>query len=309
MSRRSSGTALRAIVILTMLAVLPVLALGSAVVPDSVRDWLSRYWPAVKPTAAPSPSPSPQFQPVPATAVPPLDSTAPWQSGGENVHPANPRVGPSGLIAHGGESQRFAPAAASGHRTAGAPLDAPVRSPDYAPAALPPADAIAGRPTPLPQPSSAPSPWASNAPKGSPNAPDDGATSVLPISYQATPRESPDARAAAAVSHQHEAPIPMAEMPAAASPAGSGDWSAGAQGDGNQGAQFQSFQRRLHDLGATYLLLETWGSRQQLYRCFCKVAIGGNPNCTRHFEATDADPLRALAVVTEQVEHWQHAQP
>lgn len=260
MSRRSSGTALRAFVILTVLSVLPLLALGSAVVPDSVRDWFSRYWPAVKPASGPSPLPAPQFQPVPATAVPPLNSTAPWQSGGENTYPADPRVGPSGLIAQGNTTQGSTPAVSA---------------------------------------------WGTEVPEAAAHRPDDRGTTVMPVSYQSPPGELPDAAVAIASPRQSDLPMPTAEMPAAVPSAATGQLNAEASGDRGQGEQMQSFQRRLHDLGATYLLLETWGSRQQLYRCFCKVAIGGNPNFTRHFEATDPDPLRALAVVTEHVEQWQ----
>ncbi len=263
MSRHSSGTALRAVVILAVLAALPMLALGSAVLPVSVRDWFSRYWPAVKPASGPSPLPSPQFQPVPATAVPPLNSTAPWQSGGENAYPADPRVGPSGLIAHGNTTQGRAPAASA---------------------------------------------WGPEVPVAATRRPDDPGPTVMPVSYQSPPGELPGAAAAIAAPRQSDLPMPTAVMPAAVASAATGPLNAEVSGDRGQGEQMQSFQRRLHDLGATYLLLETWGSRQQLYRCFCKVAIGGNPNFTRHFEATDPDPLRALAVVTEHVEQWRQGQ-
>jgi hypothetical protein len=68
------------------------------------------------------------------------------------------------------------------------------------------------------------------------------------------------------------------------------------------GEQFTRYQEWLRQQGATYFLLETWGGQQQLYRFYCKMAVGGNPNCTRHFEATNADPLRAMAEVVAQIE-------
>lgn len=64
-------------------------------------------------------------------------------------------------------------------------------------------------------------------------------------------------------------------------------------------------QERLRQLGATYYLLESWGSREQLYRFYCKVAVGGNPNYTQYFEATDSDPLRTMTRVLQQVEAWR----
>jgi len=68
---------------------------------------------------------------------------------------------------------------------------------------------------------------------------------------------------------------------------------------------FTHIQHRLRALGATYYLLESWGDRRQLYRFYCKMAVGGNPNYTRYFEATDTAPLRAMANVLQQVEAWQ----
>ena len=73
----------------------------------------------------------------------------------------------------------------------------------------------------------------------------------------------------------------------------------------NRDQQFTFYQERLRQQGATYFLLESWGSQQQLFRFFCKMAIGGNPNCTRHFEATHADPLQAMAQVVAEVEAWR----
>ena len=65
--------------------------------------------------------------------------------------------------------------------------------------------------------------------------------------------------------------------------------------------QFTYIQQRLRSLGATYYLLESWGAT---YRFHCRVAVGGNPNYTHHFEETNADPLRAMATVLRQVETW-----
>jgi hypothetical protein len=66
-----------------------------------------------------------------------------------------------------------------------------------------------------------------------------------------------------------------------------------------------SIQQRLRQLGATYYLLEPWGGQQQLYRFCCKIAVGGDPNCTRYFEAIEADPLRAMSKVLAQIEPSQ----
>jgi hypothetical protein len=67
---------------------------------------------------------------------------------------------------------------------------------------------------------------------------------------------------------------------------------------------FMAMQDRLRQLGATYYLLETWGNQRQFYRFYCQMAVGGNSSYTHYFEATNANPLAAMADVLRQVEAW-----
>jgi hypothetical protein len=69
---------------------------------------------------------------------------------------------------------------------------------------------------------------------------------------------------------------------------------------------FSQIQDRLKQLGATYYLLETWGNQQQLYRFYCKMAVGGNTNYTHCFEYISADPVQAMSEVLKQVEGWRN---
>ncbi len=69
--------------------------------------------------------------------------------------------------------------------------------------------------------------------------------------------------------------------------------------------RFIYIQKRLRHLGATYYLLESCGSECQLYRFYCRMAVGGNPNYNRYFEARDADALQAMVKVLAEVEAWQ----
>jgi hypothetical protein len=69
---------------------------------------------------------------------------------------------------------------------------------------------------------------------------------------------------------------------------------------------FSQIQDRLKQLGATYYLLETWGNQQQLFRFYCKMAVGGNANYTHCFEYIGADPLQAMSEVLKQVENWRN---
>jgi hypothetical protein len=68
---------------------------------------------------------------------------------------------------------------------------------------------------------------------------------------------------------------------------------------------FMAMQDRLRQLGATYYLLETWGNQRQFYRFYCQMAVGGNSSYTHYFEATNANPLEAMADVLRQVESWR----
>ena len=65
---------------------------------------------------------------------------------------------------------------------------------------------------------------------------------------------------------------------------------------------FRYVQDRLRQLGATYYLLESWGNQQQVYRFYCKMAVGGSAAYTRCFEATNSNPLQAMRQVLQQVE-------
>ena len=81
---------------------------------------------------------------------------------------------------------------------------------------------------------------------------------------------------------------------------------AAASGD-DCSTQFRRMEHRLRELGATYYLLETWGSSGDRYRFFCKMAISGTADSNRNriFQATAADPLHAMQDVLEQVEQWR----
>jgi len=72
--------------------------------------------------------------------------------------------------------------------------------------------------------------------------------------------------------------------------------------------RFAQMHERLRQLGATYVLLESWGEQHQTFRFYCKIAIAGNPHYTYRFEATDAEPIEAMAKVVAQIERWRAGQ-
>ncbi len=72
--------------------------------------------------------------------------------------------------------------------------------------------------------------------------------------------------------------------------------------------RFTEIERKLREYGATYYLLETYGSQGELYRFHCRMAVANNGQYTRLFEATDRDALKAMADVLGRVEAWRGGQ-
>lgn len=73
--------------------------------------------------------------------------------------------------------------------------------------------------------------------------------------------------------------------------------------------QFRYIENRLRELGAEYYLLENWGNQGECYRFHCRIAVANSANFTKHFEATDSQPLGAMARVLADVESWRRGGP
>ena len=176
----------------------------------------------------------------------------------------------------------------------------------------PPADTVAAAEAPLFEPllrspsSAPPAPGAfapgADAPPPQFGVPDPagGVTcdsegcSVLPASYEAAAGMPPRGYGGNPSPHSNafsEPRVPPADRQFAASPPD----------------RFQAIRQRLKELGSTYVLLESWGDEQELFRFYCKVAVAGNPHYAYRFEATSSDPLAAMAKVLQQVEAWRTA--
>jgi hypothetical protein len=69
--------------------------------------------------------------------------------------------------------------------------------------------------------------------------------------------------------------------------------------------KFKQAEMRLRELGATHYMLETWGPDNNRYRFVCKMAIGGNAEVNRYFQAIDDSPWQAMDTVLKQVEQWR----
>jgi len=74
---------------------------------------------------------------------------------------------------------------------------------------------------------------------------------------------------------------------------------------GTNDEKFRRAEMRLRELGATHYMLETWGPDNNRYRFVCKMAIGGNAEVNRYFQAIDENPWQAMETVLRQVEDWR----
>ncbi len=191
---------------------------------------------------------------------------------------------------------------------AGAPATLPPLSPpvvQLGPQAVPPQVALAPQLGPSATPLQAPPTTADYT-----QMPANGTPGVVPAGYQlpaepmpadAMPREfSPPVRQPGPSVYQRNKPglVPVCFDEACPPPNAAPEKSP-------TDNQFQQIQERLRRLGATYYLLESWGAQGDLYRFYCKMAVGGNPNYTRYFEAVDSDPVRVMGKVLQDVEVWR----
>ena len=268
---QSSTTVLcRALVMLTCLIAVPLVALFGTSLPQMARTLLDRR--ADSGTAATHQS----LDEAPAFAAddtgrgmtvtsPPLDG--PRVNLPDSGLPAYPRPGaaPAGLTNSGQSPHPFPqPGAPANHAGGMVPV---------------------GYDAPIGKRIVAPPPWRSD-PSGYPSG-------------GSAPGGVDDAGRAGAA--QPSALVPATPCPGTAPQAGADVSPASPSTAG----AFLGIQQRLRGLGATYYRLESWGSQQPLFRFQCEMALDESPHLTRHFEATDGDPLRAMSKVLAEVEGWK----
>lgn len=101
-----------------------------------------------------------------------------------------------------------------------------------------------------------------------------------------------------ATAHQVEYSAPARSEPPVVQP----------QNPGRAVDHFTEIQQQLRGYGASHYALEAVGAAGDLYRFHCKMQVPGNDN-VQGFEATDRDPLQAMAKVLSQVETWRQNSP
>ncbi|MCX7428077.1 MAG: hypothetical protein NTW96_20915 [Planctomycetia bacterium] len=278
---QSSTTVLcRAVVMLTCLVVVPLLALFGTSLPQMARTLLDR--PVNRDTAAnQSLDEAPAFAANDAAtgmtaASPPLDSPRVNLPDGRPATYPQPGTTPAGPLNPGPSTYPVPQPGALANRAGGmVPVgyNAPV------------GDRIV-----------APPPWRSN-PSGYPSGGSSpGGVGDAGRSVPAQPAALVPVTPSPGDSTQAGAPVVPGRSAAGANVLPAAPSTAGA---------FLGIQERLRGMGATYYRLESWGSQQPLFRFQCEMALDESPHLTRHFEATDGDPLRAMSKVLAEVEVWK----
>jgi hypothetical protein len=304
-TQSSATVALRALVMLVCLVVVPIAAIYGISVPDALKQPLQRYFGINIASPAAALSEAPRFMPdAPSSQASIISAETP----------------------------------AAANLTAGAP--APLAN--LAAVAAPAFPSAAAAPATLP-PATSPSPLALRGaqnvvnplglPQGQAWDADRASSAIIPAGYQApmdpvkpgptaglaggdVSRSGFNTNQASPSAGQDPANVVPAWRlggrtlaPAMATPAASlsdvRDGASTAMAGGGRDEGFASIQQRLRELGATYFLLESWGAQGQLYRFYCKMAIGGNANYHRYFEATGTDPIRVMSKVLKEVEAWR----
>ncbi|MHB8901880.1 MAG: hypothetical protein ACYC6Y_24250 [Thermoguttaceae bacterium] len=266
----STVTTLRGLLMLGFLVAIPAIAFRGTVVPGMVREYLIEKLggSVARPAGRTDLTDAPLF--VSPETVSTVAATSPLSA------PAAP------------SQQPFSP---SGNMSDELPLAPSWYGPPGAPAGPPDGPQLPGsQGLPLTGNGSA----AVLANYDSPSVPSGGVMpSASPSAYSAAepPREIPGS--------------PQALPATQNSPARGSMHLAEALGGASTVDQFVHIERRLRELGAEYYLLENWGNQGECYRFHCRIAVTNSPNFTRHFEATDSQPLGAMTRVLAEVESWR----
>jgi len=283
----STTVALRAIIMLGCLVLIPLIALFGSSAPELVARFLdARLGRSTAPVSVSKHgvSDAPEFQ---SKTEPPLLASGPESVADPGVIPAN-AVTPSGAETPAG---RNLPAVSVTPKVSTTGTSAPGMSGPAIPgsgglplAALPPVvDPVPLNASPLDQDGLQPIPRQGQTPATV------GLSAGLPAQgAQPNPNGIPPLGPGATPTQPTGSPTGVISPPSA-----------------SEGGTFVLIQERLRDLGAVYYRLESWGSQQQLFRFQCEMAVQGSPGLTRHFEAVDGHPLLAMHKVLAEAESWQ----
>lgn len=265
----SAATAFRAVVMLVCLIAVPLAALVGTELPELGRKLLRDHLGLVSISS-----------PASLTEGPPLLSTA---------QAASPLPGQSSLPGGWGAGGSFAPAWSGETNQPGQPPHGISAAPSAIASVMPQRPPVSGGASPIHEGPTRDAILASYEPPASSNG---------NLDFLRWPEDPANASAN---------PLPAASPGSGFASQGPAASHSSAVGGPASGDRFNEIQRRFRLLGATYTLLETWGDQGQLFRFYCRMGMAGSTTYSRYFEATDAEPLVAMARVLEQVETWRSA--
>jgi hypothetical protein len=289
--------AFRAFVMLAFLIAVPAVALLGTSLPDTLRQLAERHLGISFNVASASPAPTAPEAPLFAAQGNPGVSPADGSANGTVFAPPEVTI----PTANAGPPANLAALGTASPVPLAGNLVQPAVLPPSGPVAMPVTPAMGGMSSARPDPAVVPAGYNASV---NPLAAVPGVQMVAGQPLAQNPSAAPgDAWAGRSM------PTDRGTQPVfAAPPPGGPTLGSGAAETGNQGESLPRIQQRLRELGSTYSLLESWGNQGQLYRFYCKMAIGGNANYTRYFEATDSDPVRVMNRVLQQVEAWRAGQ-
>jgi hypothetical protein len=269
----STGMYLRAVVMLTCLIAVPLAALFGNKLPELARKTLGDRWDRISSFlpggGGETPPQNPPVYPPMANAFGPAP--------GVPQGPPFAQQGFAGASGPGGAPIPWGPA------PSGAPGPGAFGRPAAPVASQPPEAVLASYTEPTNGPPGVPSTWQGPPASGQSLGLNSGPSPTRPLGMVA-------------------GQAPLVPVPSSSYSQGPGS---SALPSPPSTDRFTQYQRRVRELGGVYSLLETWGDRGQVFRFYCKVAVAGSADCTRYFEAVDADPLVAMGTVVQQVEAWR----
>jgi hypothetical protein len=315
----STAIAFRALVMLIVLISVPLFAIFGKNLPEVVKGLMegrglvlgpAQGGPQSTDTAAqPRPSSSTTVQPGPfrASSETTLTAGQPSPTGAQSPASTNGVGLPGSNLSSTGSTRSSAAAAA----------DAPWKSPPpsaraggLGAAAQPNGAQPAGFQTPidavpLSAPQSTPSDQFASAPASQFAAPSAAGPAPLNSRPSAIPAGPSYANASADKGTAGPASPLATSMSTDAKSASAGGQISAAPLPAIGDEKFRLAELRLRSLGATKYTLETWGPDNNRYRFACKMAIAGNANANRLFQAVEDDPWLAMESVLHQVEEWR----
>jgi hypothetical protein len=303
----STAIAIRALIMLIVLISVPLFAIFGKNLPDVVKGLLEGRGLVLGPAPETAANGTPAA-PLPA-ANNPFAQPAAYRASAETasasaIAPSSPNTAPGSLapmqttpsaVATADRSMAASSSAATGGNFAINSMSAP--SAGSNPMSPPPAVGA-------PPVTAAPNDW--RLPPAASALPPSSAqqlSATPPANFQSPP-EATALTPSDAAPHDSYSAAPPTESPyanKAASATGATTVPSASVSD----EKFRQAETRLRELGATHYMLETWGPDNNRYHFVCKMAIGGNADVSRVFQAFGDDPWQAMQTVLQQVEDWR----